>query len=209
MKIKRVPRLVERIFPGRVWDLYSPTERILYLTFDDGPAPQITEWVLDTLSVNKAKATFFCVGENVQRYPALFERITIDGHTVGNHTMNHVNGWNTKCADYVENVFRAAELIPSKLFRPPYGRMTRQQAKVLSRDFDIIMWRFLTFDFNPKVDMYSAFSSYISRTKSGDIIVLHDNAKSFDQMKQFLLLVLDWGQKNGVRFAAIPSGVCK
>jgi peptidoglycan-N-acetylglucosamine deacetylase len=208
MKINRIPRLVDRFFPKRVWD-FSSVQPVLYLTFDDGPVPGITDWVLNTLNVYEAKATFFCVGENVTQHPELFQRVMAEGHSVGNHTMNHLNGWKTKQEVYLDNVKQASEFIPGKLFRPPYGRMTRKQAMKLSQDYTIVMWRFLAFDFRSEMDMKAVFERYTRKWKPGDIIVLHDNPKSFDQMKIFLTFVLNWGKEQGIRFEAIPSDVCK
>jgi peptidoglycan-N-acetylglucosamine deacetylase len=209
MKIARIPRLIDRVFPDRVWD-FSVSEPTIFLTFDDGPQPDVTEWVLDELEKYQAKATFFCVGENVKQYPELFDRIRKQEHAVGNHTMHHLNGWRTKLEDYSSNVQQASEWIPGKLFRPPYGRMTRKQAQALRKlGYDIIMWRFLAFDFNPEMNMVRMAEVYLKKWKSGDIVVLHDSKKSMDQIKVFLPIILKWGKENGVRFEAIPSGVCK
>lgn len=203
MRMYRTPRLFERLYSDKTWS-FSCQETAVYLTFDDGPTPEVTEWVLDKLHEFQAKATFFCVGNNVKKHPQLFERIQQEGHAFGNHTMNHKNGWKTDVQDYLNDVEQANEHIPTTLFRPPYGKLKRQQHKTIVQNHAVIMWSFLTYDFDPKADMQCAFEKFKKSFKSGDIIVLHDSVKAFNQMKLFLELILQWGIKNKVHFKAIP-----
>jgi len=147
MYLSKTPAFVQSLFPNFIWKI-PHSERTLYLTFDDGPIPNITEWVLDVLASHNAKATFFCVGENVQKHSTIFDRIKDEGHAVGNHTFHHKNGWKTDKIDYFHDVRKCAELVESDLFRPPYGKLTPKQAQFLQRHYKIIMWDILTGDFD-------------------------------------------------------------
>ena len=163
-----------------------PTEKKeLYLTFDDGPVPGPTEFVLDTLKQFSIKATFFCIGDNVRKHPTVFKRIIDEGHAVGNHTFNHLKGWSTPLNSYLENVklFDNQLIIDNcelkiKLFRPPYGRITKSQIKALNDDYKIIMWDVLTADYQRSVSPNSCLKNSIAATRSGSIIVFHDSVKA-------------------------------
>lgn len=196
--------MFEKLYSDKTWSLFCEKPTI-FLTFDDGPIPELTEWILDLLDEYKAKATFFCVGNNALKYPELISRIKTEGHSIGNHTMNHVNGWNTNIDTYLKEVREANEILSTKLFRPPYGKMKPQQYNALKKEYKIIMWSFLTYDFLPQLDMDVVFEKYVKSHKSGDIIVLHDNIKSESQIKQLLPQLLDWGKNKGILFNAIPE----
>lgn len=202
MKFYRTPRLFRRVYPGQTWSLPC-NEPVIYLTFDDGPTEKLTNWILDTLQEHDAQATFFCVGNNVINYPERYSEILRQGHSVGNHTMHHVNGWKTSFHDYLENVNQASQHISSSLFRPPYGKIKRSQQKKIGADFRTIMWSFLTYDFDPNVDMHDVFNRYIRSYQQGDILVLHDNVKAEKQLKIILPLLLKWGQEKGIQFKRI------
>lgn len=177
-------RLIKRIFSNYVWDI--PTvEKKVYLTFDDGPTPEITAWVLDQLKEFNAKATFFCIGENIQKYPEIFDSILTNGHTIGNHTFNHHNGWKTKTSDYIENVLLCKEVIRkqttdnTQLFRPPYGKIRKSQANLLRKNgYKIIMWDVLSADFDASISPEKCLHNVIRNTQPGSIIVFHDSEKS-------------------------------
>jgi peptidoglycan-N-acetylglucosamine deacetylase len=199
----RTPYIFRKLFPERVW-VFSCLQPTLFLTFDDGPTQELTPWILKTLANYNAKGTFFCVGENVVKNPELFNQILTEKHTVGNHTMHHLNGWKTRTPEYVENVLLANTPVQSKLFRPPYGKLKRKQEKELvSKGFKTIMWSYLTYDFSSSHDMNNVFHKFIKSYKSGDIIVLHDNLKAEKSLKQFLPKLLEWGTKKGITFSAI------
>ncbi len=147
MLISYIPNIVTKMFPSLIWKM-NETEKLIYLTFDDGPIPETTEWILDTLKQFNAKATFFCVGDNVRKYPDLFNKILNYGHLVGNHTYNHLNGWNTSIEEYIDNIEKAAKLIKSELFRPPRGMIRIKQAQKLLEKYKIVLWNVLSVDYD-------------------------------------------------------------
>lgn len=178
-----------------IWS-FSISERTVFLTFDDGPNPDITEYYLDRLNELGWKATFFCVGENVEKYPLLYERILQEGHAVGNHTHNHLSGFKTPHNVYLSNIQKAEKFIHSNLFRPPYGKMTKKQIKEVSKNYRIIMWSFMTYDFDINADT-NALQKKLKQINSGDIIVQHGNEKYIENEKKvFELLVKNLLQNN-------------
>lgn len=199
------------LYPKLTWARYT-NDAVLYLTFDDGPIPEVTTFVLDTLQQYKAKATFFCVGDNINKYPAIFERILTEGHGVGNHTFNHLNGWQTKPSIYAENVAHCQQSIEAAgylvraqkpLFRPPYGRITRKQWKQLLPHYDIIMWDVLSGDFDQTIPKEVCLEKSIRHTESGSIIVFHDNIKAVDNMYYALPRFLNHFQQKGWKFETL------
>lgn len=199
----RTPALLEWWYSDYVWSLPNPDNRI-YLTFDDGCKPELTPFLLKTLSDYGAKATFFMVGANAQKYPSLVQEIIAEGHHIGNHTQQHLNGWKTAPAAYLEDVARCAEFVPSTLFRPPYGRMTRAQAKALAGDYELIMWSLLPGDFDPKTTAALCLQRLEQKTCSGDIIVLHDNLKFEQKIRTILDPLLAFYQSKSFSLAPIP-----
>ncbi|UCG26880.1 MAG: polysaccharide deacetylase family protein [Bacteroidales bacterium] len=159
-----------------IWRIPN-SENKVYLTFDDGPNPEVTPWVLDMLGKHEAKATFFCLGRNVERYPDLFERIKDEGHSVGNHSYSHPDGWRTRNRDYFKDVERADRLIGSPLFRPPYGRITPSQIRVLKKKYKIVMWDLLSGDFDQKTTLKECVRRIKKYAKTGSIVVLHEPMK--------------------------------
>jgi len=204
MILFKIPRLVEILFSSRTWG-FSRSEKVVYLTFDDGPDPQLTPWILDVLQENQLKATFFCVGENVLKYPEIFERIKREGHSVGNHTMNHVKGIKTSLKSYVQNVEEAHHLIQSKLFRPAYGRMTFRQTKSLKKRYKIIMWSWLSNDFNTKISPEKILKKAARQIQHGDIVVLHDNHKTTERIHLILPELIQIVQQKGLEFKRIEE----
>jgi peptidoglycan-N-acetylglucosamine deacetylase len=178
-------KLFEAFYPSLCWRIIS-TDNSVYLTFDDGPNPVVTPFVLDVLKRYNMKATFFCIGENVAKYPDVYQNIIDHGHTIGNHTFNHLNGYNTSPDAYLKNVDKASTLIDSKLFRPPYGRIRKSQISLISMTYDIVMWSVLSGDFDQNLDLNRAFVKMIKNTKSGSIIVFHDSIKAYENLKTLL-----------------------
>ncbi len=176
------PRWFSKIFPSYQWFIDNQNNEI-YLTFDDGPTPNITEWILLKLEEYQAKATFFCIGKNVVLYPELYQEIIRQGHAVGNHTHNHLKGWGTSTSAYIQNVEKASEYIDSNLFRPPYGRIGVNQTRILKEKFKIIMWESLSFDYDRKISPKVCAKNVISTAKVGSIIVFHDSLKAEKNMK--------------------------
>ena len=193
----RTPWLFRQIYPGCIWRMPA-TEQAYYLTFDDGPEPEVTPWVLDQLKAAQVKATFFCIGENVRRYPRLFERILSEGHAVGNHSQHHLNGWKTKHALYCRDVQLAAGHIQSSLFRPPYGRITPAQLRTLQVDlgFRVVMWSLLSGDFDTGITPEQCLANVSGKVRGGDIITFHDSRKAAPRLTFALpVLLSQWREK--------------
>ena len=178
----RPPQLLRSFYKDSLWrmDKSDPT---IYLTFDDGPIPELTPWVLDILKEYKVKATFFCVGDNICKNPILFERIQQEGHQVGNHTFNHVKGWKIATASYLENVEKCQSLTKTNLFRPPYGRIKKSQYKLLSNNYKIVFWDVLSYDYDKFMTPEKCLDNSIRYTRNGSIIVFHDNVKAQKNLK--------------------------
>lgn len=180
------------------------TEKVLYLSFDDGPHPTATPYVLDTLKQFNAKATFFCIGKNVVEQKDIYQRIINEGHKAGNHTFNHLNGWKTKDREYIDNVTEAAKHIDSRLFRPPYGRINRFKINLLEKaGYKIIMWDVLSGDFDIKETKEQCAANVILQARPGSIVVFHDSDKAFERMHYALPLLLEKFTGEGFRFESI------
>lgn len=200
-----IPKTVKALFPNFIWSIDS-TKKTLYLTFDDGPTLGITEWVLDCLKSYNLKATFFCIGKNVELYPEIYNRILEEGHSIGNHTFNHLKGWKTNTEHYVDDVEKASTLIKSNLFRPPYGRLKPKQSKILVKSgFKIIMWSVLSLDWDKNITQKQCYENVIRKSSSGDIIVFHDSVKASKNMKYALPKVLEYFSEKGFEFKRIPE----
>jgi len=195
--------LIKRIFPNYIWDV-SNTENKIYLTFDDGPIPEITEWVLEELKKYEAKATFFCIGHNIQKHPEIFEKVNKDGNSIGNHTFNHLNGWKTSTKEYVENVKLCEPSISnpkSKIFRPPYGKIKTSQSKKLRHlGYKIIMWDVLSADYDTSISPEKCLDNVLKNVTSGSIIVFHDSIKAFPNLEYTLPKALKYWAAKGFVF---------
>lgn len=199
------PWWLKKWYSGLVWDIPA-TEKILYLSFDDGPHPVATPFVLDELQKYEAKASFFCIGKNVEQYPKIYRRILEEGHRVGNHTHNHFNGWKVSDKKYFENIGQAAKYIDSDLFRPPYGKITKFQASLLQAPpykYNIVMWDVLSADFDRSLSAEQCARNVIRHARPGSIIVFHDSEKAFDRLRGALPVVLQHFSGLGYRFRTI------
>lgn len=190
MRIYRTPRALHSVFSKRTWG-FSLAKNEVYLTFDDGPNPEITPWILDELKKRQIQATFFCVGENIQRYPDLFQRIKTEGHQVGSHTMRHEKSPETDWVQYQKSVKECADLVGNNLFRPPYGRLNSWRARQLARKYRIIMWTWLSYDYDAKVPVETILNRANLEIKAGSILVLHDNQKVVQRVRELLPPLLD------------------
>ncbi len=202
MYLHKTPRLLRAIAQDFVWRI--PTEKQeVFLTFDDGPTPIITEKVLDILKQNDAKATFFCIGKNAQNHPHLLERILKEGHRIGNHTHTHRRGWKTGYAQYLRDVLQAKQYLSSDLFRPPYGQITRSQARALKNHFHLVMWDILSGDFDPNMSVEQCIDIVSQNCTSGSIVVFHDSMKASPVLLQSLPIILKNLTEKGFTFSSI------
>jgi len=202
MFLAKTPAFLPFLMPSYTWRVPT-TEKILYLTFDDGPIPVVTPWVLETLRTYAAKATFFCVGDNVQKHPEVFQQVISEGHAVGNHTFNHLKGWKTDTNTYLENVAQCSRVFNSKLFRPPYGRLRPQQLKALKSEYQIVMWDILSGDFSQKISGDTCLQQVMQYARPGSIVVLHDSLKAERNLRYVLPRVLEGLGGEGFRFEAL------
>ena len=231
--LKKISTLGKFVCPSLLWNL-PKTGNTLYFTFDDGPIPEVTPWVLALLKEYNAKATFFCIGENIVKHPEVFDQILSEGHNVGNHSFNHLNGWKTPISTYIENVEKAEEIIFEKLesrnqrqesrhkkqdfrkenkekrnknlklFRPPYGKITPKQIKILQgQGFKIVMWEVISGDFDLNISPEDCLNNVIKNSKPGSIVVFHDSIKASENLKEVLPKVLEYFHQKGFEFKAI------
>jgi len=207
----KTPGFVKSLFPNLVWNI-STDKKELYLTFDDGPTPIITDWLLDLLSQYNAKGTFFCIGNNIEKNPQLFLKIIANGHAVGNHTYNHLKGWKHKTKNYIDDIQQTNQIMNSlksndgtKLFRPPYGKFKSKQSKKLQAlGYKIIMWDVLSYDWDKTVNEEDCLNNIISSAKEGSIIVMHDSIKASKNLKAVLPKLLKHYTDHGFVFKALP-----
>ena len=198
------PRMVKYIYPDVIWRI--PTnEKVIYLTIDDGPTVDITFKILEILKQYQARATFFCIGRNVERDPDILKTIVESGHAVGNHTYSHIKGWRTKNADYYADIELAAQFIPSRLLRPAYGQIKPAQARYLHQHYNIIMWSVLSYDYNPNLNKKKCLKQVLRHTKPGSIVVFHDSIKASKNMLYALPRMLDHFSELGYSFKNLET----
>lgn len=210
----KTPKVAKKMFPNYVWDI-DATDKTIYLTFDDGPTPDITSWTLKILKEFNAKATFFCIGNNIEKHPDIFQNILKEGHSIGNHSQNHIKGWKTKTKDYLHDVSVAQKVIESKilnsefrlqnLFRPPYGQIKPKQGKkLIAQGYKIIMWDVLSFDWDKNIAQETCLNNVLNKAAKGSIIVFHDSVKASKNMQYALPKVLEYFSKRGYVFRTLP-----
>ncbi len=204
MYLIKTPRFIQKLFPNYHWRVDQTGEQpTIYLTFDDGPIPQLTPWVLEQLARYNAKATFFCVGNNVRRYPAVLQQTLAAGHTVGNHTMHHLDGWKTDNVPYFHDVRHCAVQLKTSLFRPPYGRLKPSQAQFLQRHYTVVMWDVLSGDFDPELTPEDCYDNIVDNARPGSIVVLHDSLKAEENVRAILPRILEHYTQLGYTFASL------
>ncbi len=195
----KTPRWLKTLYPLRTWDIKTSNKEV-FLSFDDGPHPEITSFVLDELEKFNAKASFFCTGKNVLAYPGTYRRIIDEGHTVGNHSFNHLNGWKVSNEQYLHDIREAELYIDSKFYRPPYGRMTNFQQKLLNKNMQVVMWSILSADFDKNISAERCLSNVILNIYPGAIVVFHDSEKAFTLLKDVLPKTLNYLSEKGYIF---------
>ena len=209
MYLHKTPFWLKSLFPTYIWHKQR-TEKNIYLTFDDGPIPVVTDFVLKQLAIYNAKATFFCVGDNVKKNPAVFRSAVDEGHRVGNHTFNHLDGWKTRDSDYVDNILECRESLnkhvsnqPLNLFRPPYGKIKKSQAKILNKEFEIVMWDVLSGDFDISLNKENCLFKTIKATNKGSIVIFHDSIKAEENLRFVLPSFLSHFTEAGYVFQSL------
>lgn len=205
MYLVRSPLLLKWYYKGLTWHK-ERTEKVVYLTFDDGPIPIVTDFVLNTLKKHHCKGTFFSIGDNIRKHPDIFKRIKTEGHAIGNHTYNHLNGWETKTQDYLSNFQLCQELTGTNLFRPPYGRIRKAQIRAIRQlhpDLQIVMWDTLSGDFDTSISGEKSLNNVLTHVRNGSIIVFHDSLKAFDRLKIALPGTIEALQRLGYQFRTL------
>lgn len=206
IQLHKTPGLLQAAYPKLTWRRESSNE--IYLTFDDGPHPEITPWVLEELKKWQAKATFFCVGENLEKYPEVAKQITDGGHLIANHTHNHLKGWSTENKAYYNNIHQCEEVIrtlqekANSLFRPPYGRIKRKQIQNLNSTYELVMWSHLSWDFYPNLNIQKSLRN-LRKVAPGSIIVFHDSEKAFNNLQLLLPDMLTYWHSLNYKFSIL------
>ena len=193
--LKIVDRFLKYMIPDSTWSIDDPNG--IYLTFDDGPTPGVTEWILSTLEKYDAKATFFVLGKNAELYPDLYQKILDAGHKIGNHTYSHQKGWGMSLERYIEDVDCAADIVKSELFRPPYARVTPSQMQAVAKRYKIVMWSIVSHDYNRRLSPRRVLRNVLDDIKPGSIVVFHDSDKAFRNMSYALVRTLEFAKQKG------------
>jgi len=205
MYLVKTPRLLKILYPELIWNK-SRDNHCIYLTFDDGPIPIVTPFVLNILKQYNARATFFCIGDNVNKHPDIFEQVKNEGHSIGNHTHNHLKGWKTDDKTYLDNFLKADDLLHADLFRPPYGRIKRSQIKLLKQakpDLELIMWDVLSGDFDINLKPEASLKNVLKHTENGSIVLFHDSLKAFDRLEYVLPRAMEVWSGMGYSFGPL------
>ena len=205
MYLVKSPFLLKWYYPSLTWNK-NRNDKVIYLTFDDGPIPDVTAFVLKTLKSFEAKATFFCIGDNVIKHPDIFEQLKNEGHCIGNHTFNHLKGWRTDDQVYLANFEKCQQLTGTHLFRPPYGRIKKSQISAIrsaNPEMQIIMWDVLSGDFDTSLSPEKCCENVMKNTRNGSIVVFHDSLKAFDRLEYTLPLILSHFKQQGYQFRTL------
>lgn len=202
--IEQPPLLYRLLFPEAMWRINRRGRKVVYLTFDDGPIPEVTPWVLDLLDAEGIKATFFMVGDNVRRHPEVFEEVKRRGHSYGNHTMHHLQGFKVTSMTYMRDITEADRLIDSHLFRPPHGIICWRQAKAIKSRYNIVMYDLVSRDYSKRLRPNQVFDNVRRYARPGSIIVFHDSLKAERNMKAALPLAIKWLKNEGYEFGVLP-----
>lgn len=202
MYLVKTPKFIQELFPNFTWKIPAE-DKVVYLTFDDGPIPGVTPWVLEQLAQYNAKATFFCVGNNIEKHPEVFEQVQAAGHSIGNHTFNHLNGWTSDNIPYFHNIRHCANLTKTILFRPPYGKLRPRQTQFLLRHYRIVMWDVLSGDFDPNITEEQCLLNVTRNVEPGSIVVFHDSLKAEEKLRYALPRALAYFAEQGYRFEAL------
>ena len=204
MYFVKTPKIARAFNKKAIWNIPN-NDKEVFLTFDDGPTPLITQHTLDILKNHQIKATFFCLGKHVENHPEIFKKIIDEGHAVGNHSYSHLKGWTTKNEEYLEDVRKGEAIIKSNLFRPPYGKIKRSQVNLLNPQTKIILWDVLPGDFSPSNNVEKIISNTLGAVESGSIIVLHDNAICGNKMLQALPIIIEKLKEKQYNFSTITQ----
>lgn len=204
MLIEQPPLLYRLLFPEAIWRIKHKNRKVVYLTFDDGPIPEVTPWVLDLLDAHDIKATFFLVGDNVGRSPGLFEEIKRRGHSWGNHTMHHLQGMKATTMTYMRDLTEADRIIGSILFRPPHGLLRWKQAAIIKTHYNIVMYDLVTRDYSKKMNPEQVLENVKRYTRNGSIIVFHDSLKAERNLREALPAAITWLKEQGYEFCRLP-----
>jgi peptidoglycan/xylan/chitin deacetylase (PgdA/CDA1 family) len=202
----RLPQFLKILYPGALWRGRGD-ERQVYLTFDDGPVPEVTPWVLDLLRKEEISACFFCVGENVRRHPDIYNRILSEGHLTGNHSYNHLQGLKCRTDQYLQNIEKAGELINSRFFRPPHGLLKPAQYRRLRRNYQVVMWDLVSCDFRQDLSPETVVSNVLDHVRPGSVIIFHDSLKAWKNMSVALPAVIRELKSSGYRFGSLAETV--
>ena len=198
----KIPKIIQLLYPSITWTKQTSANEI-WLTFDDGPDPLATPWILKTLQEKEIKATFFLIGEKMEEFPDLVQQIIKEGHSIGNHSYSHMNGWKNKTKNYINDIKKCQKLMPKNfLFRPPYGKITSCQIKKLKKTYNIILWDIMAYDFKKNIKAYQIKKNILQNIKKGSIIVLHNNQKSYNNLNPILSEVIDSIKDAGFKFSA-------
>ena len=204
LKLIKSPKILQRLFDDFLWKIET-NEKVIYLTFDDGPHHVITPWIIDLMNQYNAKGTFFLIGDAVKRNPELYQLYKTNGHQIGNHTYRHINGLRSRKKNYLEEIAQCAEFVDSSLFRPPYGQINLRSIREIKKKYKVVMWDVLSWDFDTKTSSKICLSNVINCSKEGSIVVFHENEKSMKNIMYALPKVLEHFTKLGYQFKAIPT----
>jgi peptidoglycan/xylan/chitin deacetylase (PgdA/CDA1 family) len=205
MYLAKSPFFLRWYYSSLIWNK-ARSEKAIYLTFDDGPIPDVTDFVLKTLEAFDAKATFFCIGDNIRKHPDVYTKLIASGHRIGNHTYNHLKGWKTPDETYLQNFMACQQLTNTPLFRPPYGRIKKSQARQIKAqypDMEIVMWDVLSGDFDTQLAPEKCYRNVVDNAKNGSIIVFHDSLKAFDRLQYALPRCLSFFKEQGYHFRTL------